>query len=100
MRKMLRRQHGKIVSRQRVRRLMKMMGLEAIYRRPRTSKPEPGHKIYRYLLRGLNKSGVGVRSDIYSDGERISVFGCSNGLEQPIHIVLEAFEHNGQRILR
>jgi putative transposase len=33
--------------------LMKRMGIEAIYRRPNTSKPEPGHKIYPYLLRGL-----------------------------------------------
>ncbi len=30
---------------------MKKMGLEAIYRRPNTSKPAPGHKIYPYLLR-------------------------------------------------
>jgi putative transposase len=30
--------------------LMKKMGIEALYRRPRTSKPEPGHKIYPYLL--------------------------------------------------
>ena len=29
------------------------MGIEALYRRPRTTKPEPGHKIYPYLLRGL-----------------------------------------------
>ncbi|MEY9278816.1 transposase InsO family protein [Bradyrhizobium yuanmingense] len=29
------------------------MGIEALYRRPRTSKPEPGHKIYPYLLRGM-----------------------------------------------
>ena len=29
------------------------MGLAAIYRRPRTSKPAPGHKIYPYLLRGM-----------------------------------------------
>jgi len=29
------------------------MGIEAIYRRPNTSKPAPGHKIYPYLLRGL-----------------------------------------------
>jgi transposase InsO family protein len=28
-------------------------GIEALYRRPRTTKPEPGHKIYPYLLRGL-----------------------------------------------
>ncbi len=29
------------------------MGIEALYRRPRTTKPEPGHKIYPYLLRGV-----------------------------------------------
>jgi putative transposase len=33
--------------------LMKRMGIEAIYRRPNTSKPAPGHKIYPYLLRKL-----------------------------------------------
>ena len=33
--------------------LMKRMGIEALYRRPRTTKPEPGHKIYPYLLRGM-----------------------------------------------
>jgi len=32
---------------------MKKMGIEAIYRRPNTSKPEPGHKIYTYLLRNV-----------------------------------------------
>jgi putative transposase len=31
---------------------MKRMGIEALYRRPRTTKPEPGHKLYPYLLRG------------------------------------------------
>ncbi len=41
------------VNRKRVRRLMRLMGLKAIYRRPRTSKPAPGHKIYPYLLSGL-----------------------------------------------
>ena len=35
----------------RVATLMKKMGIEAIYRRPNTSKPEPGHKIFPYLLR-------------------------------------------------
>jgi len=44
---------GQTVNRKRVRRLMQLMGLQAIYRRPRTSKPGPGHKIYPYLLRGL-----------------------------------------------
>ena len=37
-----------------VRNLMKRMGMEAIYRRPNTSKPAPGHKIYPYLLRNLS----------------------------------------------
>ncbi len=36
-----------------VRTLMRRMGIEAIYRRPNTSKPAPGHKIYPYLLRKL-----------------------------------------------
>jgi putative transposase len=41
------------IGRQRVARMMKRMGIEALYRRPNTSKPAPGHKIYPYLLRGL-----------------------------------------------
>ena len=41
------------IGRRHVRTLMKRMGIEALYRRPRTTKPEPGHKIYPYLLRGL-----------------------------------------------
>jgi len=41
------------VNRKRVRRLMRIMGLRAIYRRPRTSKPASGHKIYPYLLTGM-----------------------------------------------
>jgi putative transposase len=41
------------INRKRVRRLMRIMGLKAIYRRPRTSKPTPGHKIYPYLLGGV-----------------------------------------------
>jgi putative transposase len=32
---------------------MRRMGIEALYRRPRTTTPEPGHKIYPYLLRGI-----------------------------------------------
>src|SRR6267142_417923 len=36
-----------------VKTLMRRMGIEALYRRPRTTQPEPGHKIYPYRLRGL-----------------------------------------------
>jgi putative transposase len=44
---------GVEIGRQRVARMMKRMGIEALYRRPNTSKPTPGHKIYPYLLRSV-----------------------------------------------
>ena len=44
---------GQKVNRKRVGRLMRMMGVKAIYRRPRTSQPAAGHKVYPYLLRGM-----------------------------------------------
>ena len=47
------RRDGRIVNRKRVQRLMRVMGLEAIYPKPNTSKGHPDHKVYPYLLRGL-----------------------------------------------
>jgi putative transposase len=47
------RQQGLDVGRLHVKTLMKKMGIEAIYRRPNTSKPAPGHRIYPYLLRDI-----------------------------------------------
>ncbi len=44
---------GYKVNRKRVQRLMRLMGLEAIYPKPRTSRPHPAHKVYPYLLRNL-----------------------------------------------
>src|SRR4051812_28408918 len=41
------------IGRRHVKTLMQRMGIEALYRRPRTTKPEPGNKIYPYLLRGM-----------------------------------------------
>jgi putative transposase len=41
------------IGRRHVKTLMQRMGIEALYRRPRTTKPEPGHRIHPYLLRGL-----------------------------------------------
>jgi putative transposase len=46
-------QRGFAVGRRHIKTLMRLMGVEAIYRRPNTSKPTPGHRIYPYLLRGL-----------------------------------------------
>jgi putative transposase len=47
------RAEGVTIGRELVATLMRRMGIEAIYRRPNTSKPAAGHKIYPYLLRGL-----------------------------------------------
>ncbi len=49
---------GHNVNRKRVQRLMRRMGLEAVYRRPSTSKPNPEHRTYPYLLRGLQVTRV------------------------------------------
>ena len=58
-----------------VRTLMRQMGIEALYRRPRTTKPEPGHKISPYLLRGIeitrpNQVG-GDGHHLHPDGARL-----------------------------
>ncbi len=47
------RRDGWTVNRKRVRRLMRLMGIEAIYQKPNTSRPHPEHKVYPYLLKGL-----------------------------------------------
>jgi putative transposase len=44
---------GEAVNRKRVRRLLRLMGLEALYPKPRLSAPSPGHRVYPYLLRGV-----------------------------------------------
>src|SRR5262249_18486610 len=47
-------QQGEVVNRKRVQRLMRVMGLEAIYPKPRLSVAGRGHRIYPYLLRGVS----------------------------------------------
>jgi len=44
---------GHKVNRKRIQRLMRLMGIEAIYPRPKTSRPHPDHQVYPYLLRDL-----------------------------------------------
>lgn len=48
------REKGHSVNRKRVGRLMRLMGLEAIYPKPKTSQPDPQHQVYPYLLRGVS----------------------------------------------
>jgi putative transposase len=49
----LEQEYGICIGRERIRHLMAQLGLEAIYPKPNTSKPTPGHEIYPYLLKGL-----------------------------------------------
>ena len=53
MLRLLLQREGTRVGRRRIATVMKRMGIQALYRRPNTSKPELGHKIYPYLLRGV-----------------------------------------------
>lgn len=56
----LARDHGLSVGRQRLRRAMELLGLEAVRPRQSTSKPAPGHRIYPYLLRGVAVGAPGM----------------------------------------
>jgi len=47
------RRQGRKVNRKRIQRLMRLMGIEAVYSRPRTSRPHPDHHVYPYLIRNL-----------------------------------------------
>jgi putative transposase len=49
---------GHPVGRKRVTRLMRLMGIEAIYRKPNLSKRHPQHKVYQYLLRNMEITRV------------------------------------------
>lgn len=45
---------GYQINSKRVQRLMRLMGLEAIYPKPKTSRPHPEHKVYPYLLKDVS----------------------------------------------
>ena len=65
------RREGHVVNRKR--RLMRQMGLQVIWQKPNTSKPNPEHKVYPYLLRGLTiePPGVGDRYYVQCASSRI-----------------------------
>jgi putative transposase len=94
--------------------LMKRMDIMAIYRRPNTSKPEPGHKIFPYLLRKLpviQPNQVWAMDITYIPMEanvdrerraltqRFRLSGGGDGLVQPQGSGLAAVDHHGQGVL-
>ena len=97
---------GHHVNRKRLQRLMRLMGIEAIYRRPRTTRPDSGHKVYPYLLRGLQIDKVNQvwATDItyipMSRGFMYLVLRSKDGLAQPVRGLVEAVQHPGSRLLR
>ena len=77
------RRQGYGLSRKRIRRLMRTMGLTPIYQKPRTSAPHPDHRIYPYLLRDVpidRPDHVLRRRHLHPDATRVSLPGRNHGL--------------------
>ena len=78
---------------------MRLMGLEAIYRRPNTSKPAPGHRIYPYLLKGVEVNRVDQvwAADITSPwaGLPVAIMDWHSR-----HVLAETLQHHGHRVWR
>ena len=97
------RREGVVTGRHRVRRLMRLMAMEAIYRKPRTSVANPEHRVYPYLLRDLmiDRADQAWCADItyipVTNGFFYLV--AVMGLGQPPCPVVAAVEHDGQRFL-
>ena len=97
-------QSGFSAGRHRVRRLMGIMGLQAIYKGPNTSKKHPQHKIWPYLLRKLSitRPNHVWCSDItyISSEERLPVSGGNHGSGNTQSVVLAAVKYAGCQLLR
>ena len=88
------------VNRKRVQRLMRLMGLKAIYRCPRTSVPAKGHTVYPYLLRGMKitrPNQVWAADITYIPMARGFLYlGSYHRLVQPVRALLEAIKYPGR----
>ena len=71
--------YGLRVNRKCVQRLMRMMDIRALYSGARTTRPNPQHKVYLYLLRDRAISRVN-RSHLFLHAQRLSVPGRHHGL--------------------
>jgi len=102
LQKLLKRE-GYETGRLHVRTLMKRMGIEALYRKPRTSKPGDGHKIYPYLLGKLavTRPNQVWATDLtlYPDGPRLLLSGSCRRLVHAQGTELAAVDHHGCGLL-
>jgi putative transposase len=78
---------GHLVNRKRVQRLMRLMGLVAVYQRPNTSRPAPENKVYpvsaRRVVDRAGQPGLVRRHHLHPDGQRLSLPGGHHGLAKP-----------------
>ena len=97
-------QQGRLVNRKRVQRLMRLMGIEAIYPRPRTTQRNAEHRVFPYLLRGVAdraaQPGVVHRHHLRAAAVRVHVPDGGDRLVQPLRAVVAAVEQPGGRLLR
>ena len=96
------RRDGVSVGRHRIRRLMRLMGLETIYRAPKTSVRHPEHRIYPYLLRNLvidRPDRVWCADVTYISVQRGFLPGRDHGLGEPSRACMASFQHHGRRFL-
>ena len=93
---------GHVVNRKRVRRLMRLMGLVAIYQRPNTSKAAAAHKVYPYLLGGLvieRVNRVWCSDVTHPDGQGLPLPGGDYGLGEPCRAGVAAVKHARRGVL-
>ena len=95
---------GVRIGRRRASRLMRLMGLQAIYRAPRTSDPHPEHRVYPYLLKDMSikpvQSGLVRRHHLYPGVPRLPLPGGGHGLGESACVGLAVVEHPGRGLLR
>ena len=87
---------GVRIGRRRASRLMCLMGLQAIYRAPRTSDPHPEHRVYPYLLKDMSipvQSGLVRRHHLYPGVPRLPLPGGGHGLGESACVGLAIVEH-------
>ena len=97
-------QEGFGVGRKHTATLMRKMGIEALYRRPRTTRPGPGHKVYPYLLKGMTvdrPNQVWATDISYIPMARGSVYLCEgHRLVHAKGAVVAAVNQHGNSLLR